>query len=377
MKIGIITQPLHINYGGLLQNYALQQTLKMLGHTPVTLRRNHLGIHTTSPVRQLRWKIKRTFKKLIGRKYPPSYNELSIIHKHCEQFVQDNIYTTPVLKDERSLRSTCNTEHFDAYIVGSDQVWRPAYSDDIYTDFLKFCSHKQGIRRIAYAASFGVDEWEFSKEQTKECSRLAKLFDAVSVREESGITLCKQHLGIEATHLLDPTLLLDKEHYTQLARKAGETSSPGNLFCYILDPDDSKRETIAQIEQALSLKSFQVKAKKDIWLLKRGTNIDDLVVPPPTKWLQAFDDAQMVLTDSFHGCVFSIIYNKPFWVITNPRRGNARFHSLLKMFNLQNRIIDINNIGVAQLSAPIDWQAVNNIRKAMQQKSLQFLKDNL
>ena len=377
MKIGIITQPLHINYGGLLQNYALQQVLKSLGHDTITLRRNHLGVHTAGTVRRLRWKIKRAFKRLIGRKYPPSYEELSTIHKHCQQFVLNNINATAVIKDEKELQQYIEQHPLDAYVVGSDQVWRPPYSNNIYTDFLAFCQHKKGIKRVAYAASFGVDEWEYTPKQTKECTRLAKMFDAVSVREESGVTLCNKYFGIEATHLLDPTMLLPQEHYTQLTVKAGEQQSPGNLFCYILDPNDSKTAAIAQMEQTLSLKSFQVKAKEDIWLLKRGTNINDLVVPPPTQWLRAFADAQMVLTDSFHGCVFSIIYNKPFWVITNEKRGNARFDSLLKMFNLQSRIIDLNDTKNHDFTAPIDWQSVNSIKERMQQKSLQFLKDNL
>ena len=377
MKIGIITQPLHINYGGLLQNYALQQVLKSLGHDTITLRRNHLGIHTAGKVRRLRWKIKRAIKKFIGLKYPPSYDELTTIHKHCQQFVIDNINATAVIKDEKELQQYIEQHPLDGYVVGSDQVWRPRYSTNIYTDFLAFAQHKQGIKRVAYAASFGVDEWEYNPKQTKECARLAKMFDAVSVREESGVSLCNSYFGVEATHLLDPTMLLTQEHYSQLAIKAGEQQSPGNLFCYILDSDDSKTATIAQIEETMKLTSFQVKAKEDIWLLKRGTDINDLVVPPPTKWLRAFDDAQMVITDSFHGCVFSIIYNKPFWVITNEKRGNARFHSLLKLFDLQSRIIDIDNTKDFDFSAPIDWQAVNSIKESMQQKSLQFLKENL
>ena len=88
-------------------------------------------------------------------------------------------------------------------------------------------------------------------------------------------------------------------------------------------------------------------------------------------------DAEMVFTDSFHGCAFSIIFNKPFWVIGNKERGNARFDSLLKQFNLENRRFDINEINKIDLTQPIDWEKVNTIKKEWQEKSLNFLKENL
>ena len=88
-------------------------------------------------------------------------------------------------------------------------------------------------------------------------------------------------------------------------------------------------------------------------------------------------DAKMVFTDSFHGCVFSIIFNKPFWVIGNTERGNARFDSLLKIFNLQDRLISPDDINKTDLTLPINWEKVNSIKKEWQEKSFNFLKNNL
>ncbi len=88
-------------------------------------------------------------------------------------------------------------------------------------------------------------------------------------------------------------------------------------------------------------------------------------------------DAKMVLTDSFHGCVFSIIFNKPFWVIGNKERGNARFDSLLKLFNLEDRRIDLNKINGIDITKEIDWEKVNTIKNEWQEKSLTFIKENL
>lgn len=377
MKIGIITQPLDVNYGGLLQNYALQQVLHSLGHDVYTINRRLPDIYTCRLDVFLRWALKRYIRKLIGWEYLRSRKEYNIIKQNCTKFIKENIRTTKIFNNNKEVKSIIKKEKFDTYIVGSDQVWRPCYSNNIYNDFLDFCQKKTNVKRLAYAASFGVSEWEFNEEQTAECSRLAKLFDAVSVREDSGIALCKEHLCVEAIHVLDPTLLLEKEDYIKLVEKACEPVSNEDLFCYILDNNESIEKSIQNIENRLSLKSFQVKAKNEKWMLKRGKDIKDHIIPSPTKWIRAFMDAKMVFTDSFHGCVFSIIFNKPFWVIGNKYRGNARFDSLLKQFNLESRRFDISEMNNIDLTQPIDWKKVNTIKKEWQDKSITFLKNNL
>lgn len=377
MKIGIVTQPLAVNYGGLLQNYALQQVLTRLGHDVYTINKDTNGRHSASwDKRFLSW-TKQKIKKLIGKPYSPSYKEFFYIRRHCIGFVEQNISTTPIFKNQKELSSIIKNYNFNAYVVGSDQVWRPYYSQNIYNDFLDFCQEEKGIKRISYAASFGVDEWEFNEEQTKECSRLAKLFDAISVREESGIALCENHLGVEATMVIDPTMLLEKEDYIDLVEKAYEKLSYGDLFCYILDNNEQINKAIRNLEQNEELKSFQVKAKKTGTTFIGDVNWEDYVTPSPTKWLRAFMDAKMVFTDSFHGCVFSIIFNKPFWVIGNKSRGNARFDTLLKLYDLENRKVDISNIDNVDFTAPIDWDAVNLIKREWKDKSMNFLKRNL
>lgn len=377
MKIGIITQPLHINYGGLLQNYALQQVLTRLGHEVYTINKNTLGIYSATWYKRLKFSIKQNIKKNIGKQYFPLHKEWLYIRQHCARFVEQEIKTTPMFKTQKELKAIIEKCNFDAYVAGSDQVWRPCYSQNIYNDFLDFCQEKSGIKRVAYAASFGVDNWEFNEEETKKCSELAKLFNAISVREDSGMHLCKEHLGVEAIHVLDPTMLLEKEDYIELVNKVNEKPSNGNLFCYILDNSEEIQKAIIGIEQKEELKSFLVKAKNTKLTIAKNENIEDHVIPSPTKWLRAFMDAKMVFTDSFHGCVFSIIFNKPFWVIGNKERGNARFDSLLKQFNLESRRVDINDIDNIDFTAPIDWNEVNTVKKEWQEKSVTFIKENL
>ena len=129
--------------------------------------------------------------------------------------------------------------NYDAYVVGSDQCWRPRYNAFLSSMFLDFVKGEK-TKRIAYAASFGTDQWEFTQEMTSICVPLAQKFDFVSVREDSGLKLCKEHLGVNAVHVLDPTLLLTKEDYTHLIKAENEPQSKGTLFNYILDPDAAK-----------------------------------------------------------------------------------------------------------------------------------------
>lgn len=371
MKIGILTQPLEINYGGLLQNYALQQVLSRLGHEVYTINRNsRLRLH-------VRYTIKQIVRGLLGLPRDILYWEQLKIRKHCRAFVQKNITTTALVKTPSKLHEIVHRYHFDGYLSGSDQVWRPCYSENIYNDFLDFCQAEQGVKRIAYAASFGVSEWEFSEEQTRECKRLVKLFDAVSVREDSGITLCRDHLGVDAIHVLDPTLLLDKGDYIHLVEESQEPASSGELFCYILDESQAIASAIQALSARLSLRPFEVRAPKTDYHHQRRVNISDYVVPSPTKWLRAFMDAKMVFTDSFHGCVFSIIFNKPFWVIGNSERGNARFDSLLRLFGLESRRISLSDIDSIDLNTPIDWDSVHARLAECRKVSMDFLSASL
>ena len=239
---------------------------------------------------------------------------------------------------------------------------------------LDFAEANKDVKKIAYAASFGVDKWEFSDEETKIAKHLLPLFDAVSVREDSGVTLCENYLGVQAEHVLDPTMLLDKEDYISLIKAECEPQSEGNLFTYILDSSEHKQKIVDNLADKLKLKPFEVQPKykhpsKDN--IKK--NIEDCVYPAVTKWLRAFYDAKFVVTDSFHGCVFSIIFNKPFIAIGNKDRGLARFKSLLSLYRLENRL---NNVNPDSLDI-IDWSFVNNSRTNFKEKSLHFLNSNL
>lgn len=382
MKIGILTQPLRNNYGGLLQNYALQAVLKQKGHDVVT-------IDWVWPTNEVT--LKSTIKKIIKlilcvvsfgkigkpkKSYLPTTEEDAIIHKNVYHFAQTYISSTSKTDNPKIFAANAISENCDAFVVGSDQCWRPLYNmsflPKMYLDFVK----SDKVKKVSYAASFGTDNLEYNHKQTTFCSRLAKDFDLITVREKSGVSLCKEQLGVEAKHVLDPTMLLEKEDYIKLIEEEKEPRSKGTLFQYILDPTEQASTFIMNVAKENSLIPFMVlpKYKEEYRTLQHvKESIDDCVYPSVTAWLRAFMDAEMTIVDSFHGMVFSIIFNKPFWVIGNKTRGMSRFLSLLEQFDLQDRLLDIANLTNVDVNKPIEWEKVNNKRQALKEQSLRLL----
>ena len=363
MKIGILTQPLHNNYGGLLQAYALKEVLQSLGHEVIIINRQSKKVSTFRKYGSVVKSI------LIGRTIAPNVllNESfkEEISRETRKFREKYIPNLTHLITDNEGMQDLNNMGFDAYVVGSDQCWRPRYSPNIRNYFLDFAINDNRVKRIAYAASFGVSHWEFTDEDTDVCSELLKKFDAISVREDSAIDLIKNKLGRDdAIHVLDPTMLLSKEHYNDLVESEKSPVSPGNLNVYVLDKTPEKDKLVRQIEAKLQLKAFEVLPVKRLNEQKvtKG-NIEDFVYPNPAAWIRGFHDAKFVVTDSFHGTVFSILHNVPFIVIGNIERGLSRFQSLLKMFGLEDRLItDVDSVNIDNFANKnIDWSRVNKI----------------
>lgn len=224
MRIAILTLPLHTNYGGILQAYALQTVLERMGHTVMVIFcRNipryyiYLSNLKTAVLRVLgnrnrKWK---TYGK--DKDAPVTYN-----------FFREKINLTQPVYNVKSF--LINKYRIDGIVVGSDQVWRPPYVRNIYTYYLNFAK-KYPVKKIAYATSFGTSEWEYTKKEELKCSSLIPKFDKVTVREKEGITLCKEHFGIDASLVLDPTLLLEIEDYNELCKSV--PSKQPFIGCYI------------------------------------------------------------------------------------------------------------------------------------------------
>lgn len=380
MKIGILTQPLKTNYGGLLQAFALQVVLKRMGHEVWTV---DLPIRRTF-YRDCKGIIGRLVLKYLFRRKDvdnilplrPTKSEFEVIAQHTNKFIKKNIQTTDRVSLVENI-TVLEKYNFDAYIVGSDQVWRPRYSPGITTFFLDFLSEDKKTKRIAYAVSFGVDSWEYKSNLTEKCRILAQKFDAISVREDSGIQLCKRYLNVNAKHLVDPTMLLNQEKYISLVNKEDLPKREKSLMVYVLDNTIEKESMVQKVTNQLNLTINSVMPKTE-YSKESRKNLNDCIFPSVTLWLKVFIDAHFVVTDSFHGTVFSIIFNKPFIVIGNKERGLSRFSSLLKMFGLENRLVSsLDDLTTELIETPIDFKKVNRIRKEQQRIAIDFLNSAL
>lgn len=382
MKIGILTQPLHSNFGGLMQAWALQHKLVEMGHEAIIINRVHNPNNHRKPLwYRILSKVKNEVYIALDKR--KRYLKVSAkLKDYSEQNVKEfrkNRYEgiSPDIMTDDELIDYVSKQKFDAYIVGSDQVWRPCYSPNLMTYFLDFARENDNVKKIAYAASFGVDNWELSTKETKEAAQLAPLFDLITVRESSGVKLVKEYFHCEATQVLDPTMLFDKKDYINLVENSTCQlhNSDGELFCYILDTNNALDDALENCSSALGVKPYFCNYKIPLRRIEEGQKFEDCIVPPVEQWLKSFNDAKMVVTDSFHGCVFSIIFNKPFWVVTNVGRGSARFSSLLKQFNLEDRIV--SNPSQVDWLKPIDWDIINNLRTQLAEKSKELLINNL
>lgn len=370
-KIAILTQPLGHNYGGIIQNYALQKMLKDMGHQPETI--NRVGNRHTSKIRSILSKAKQFINKHLLGKNILTKKDRERISNNNVKFLNKYINRSRLINTDKDLAEYFKNNTFDGVIVGSDQTWRPKYSPNIYNYYLDFLKDNNQIKKLAYASSFGTADWEYTEEQTQVCQRLAQQFDAISVREHTGVDLCREKLGVEAIHLLDPTLLLTADDYSQIINQPKINKG---LFTYVLDESLEKQDFIKSIAKQLNLTQHTNQAQKFDANVKRP--IKELIIPPLEGWLQGFRDADFVVTDSFHGTVFSIINKKPFIALVNAERGTSRFESILSKLGLEERMIyDVNSFDMNLLNKNIDYEAVHQKLGILREESLNFLKNNL
>lgn len=366
MKINIITQPLYVNYGGTLQNFALQSVLRRLGHEPLTVNGAANPPGFSGGWREmLNWKLwAKTALNGLNRLrglYPSPFINPNTHARREWEFSQSfkNFEDKHIAKVDvkRPFSPDTAAQHpADLWIVGSDQVWRPWCTPDIPNFFFDFLP--SDTPHIAYAASFGVDQWELSPEDTQKARELVKRFRALSVREASGVSLCREHLSAKAEHLLDPTLLLTDADYRKLTkpedvllpksvlkrynRKSHRKNHrrlqtkiyysdtnysggfpPDYIAAYILDPTPEKLTQLKEIYDEYGLPIQRIG-------MMRRHGFDTV-----EQWLATLDEAAMVVTDSFHGTAFSVIFDRPVRVLSNDLRGNSRLQSLIDTLHLK------------------------------------------
>ena len=292
--------------------------------------------------------------------------------RFLQAFVREHIHQTKPLFSSQELGQAAEEGKYDSFVVGSDQVWREQYAPEITDYFLGFLPGSDRRPKVVYAASFGLGRVGISDEKLERCRQLSQKFTSVSVREQSAVRLAKEVLAVDARWVLDPTLLLSAEDYQFDGRSTGKNWA--GVATYILDGNETKSQVVGDVSTSLSL---PVKAMSLSPQAEDGQQ-DDML--PVEEWLRAFAQADFVVTDSFHGCVFSIIHRKPFIAIANEGRGIDRFTSLLGYFGLQDRLVfsmEDYRQKRSSLLAPIDFAPVAEKLAQAQETSLAFLKEAL
>ena len=360
MKIGILTLPLRGNYGGVIQAYALQTFLKKNGIDAYLVDR----IWDRAKNEGLLHKIQRiVFHKLIWRR----------VIEFSYKTIQPR---TNLVSSQDDMRVLGNMD-FDAFVVGSDQVWRVEFTGGVKNNYFLDFVAKDDVKRVAYAASFGTGEWAGSKEHTRQIKALLQRFKAVSVREKSGVALCQDLFGVSAEHVLDPTLLLDANDYQSLITAEYKNKLKSTLITYVLDKNPKERTLINEIAKTKGLRIKSINVKKDPNGLRNRIPIDfyNYIYPSMYQWLRGFRDAEFIITDSFHGTVFSIIFQKQFIVLGNEHRGLARFLSLLDALGLSDRLVTTQNRDqiIKIVNKRIVYSEVDKLLEIERGKSKRFL----
>lgn len=362
MNILIFTQQLGFNYGGILQAYALMRVLKSRGHN----------------VAFLDWY---TIPGYLWKR-PATVSSKKEMHFHGRLYLL--VRSIPRRIESRKLLSFAKktfpkkfvkewnislVHGIDAVVVGSDQVWRPRYNGRFLTHaFCDYFSSSQA-KKIAYAASFGTDENEFSDEQVEAIRPLLRDFNQISVRERSGVALLGKIFEVSSEHVLDPTLLLDKEDYMRLAHIKPGTKPKGGLLTYILDESDEINALVKRVSKDRGLKTFRCNSEFE----NPQAPIWKKMQPSVQSWIKAFYDADFVIADSFHASVFSLIFRKPFIIIGNKNRGMSRFSSLFEQFDCLHCLLSSASDYSSSVDYCIDEVRYEQILDEGRKLSLAFL----
>lgn len=364
MKLTILTLPFNDNYGGVLQSAALQYYLKTKNFDVQTFK--------WIPTQGLRHRLGWLFYYFRNRCCPFSALAKLLNGKahYFRSFMRKHLKET-TLQFSTKIK---NPLKYGTWVVGSDQVWRCDFIKRNPTFwFLAFLPKEIRNKSISYAASLGNSEWTFDKDLTQQVVCWAKDFKSISVREDKGKELCYEHLGVHSTVVPDPTMLLQACDYDKMIAETindyPKDYQTIHIAYYILDMTQEKKRYINDLENKIGTKAIN---------LMYNPSLDSKLVlkRPIEQWLDIISKAQLIITDSFHGCVFSCIYNTNFVVFQNSTRGSSRFETLLTRLNLTNRIVD-PKCSSNFPEEPINWDEVNEKITQFREIGEKFLEENL
>ncbi len=366
MKVALIPLKYNeLNYGGLLQFYALQKTVEAIGYEFDILKVDAERLVCPSRVSpKIRFKrfVKRMLNVFLNKKTQSGIWEQKIAQRAK---VMDE-FEKKFFGEFAELNAT-DISSYDAVICGSDQIWNPTCAKE--RTFLKFVPEK--INKVIYAASFGCDE--LTQEQKAIYKPLIERLEHVSVRELSGKPLIESFVSrSDIEVVLDPTLLLNKEEWEKLTHPV---EYKNYMFTYFLGKCEQHVEYLKDFAKKNSLTIVNIISEN----FSDGIEFGDinLYAASPHEFLSLIKNADIVFSDSFHACVFATIFNKKFYVFKrkNGERMIGRIETLLKNFGLPARIV--NDWSKVSLSSSIDYLDFQQKQNVLAEKSISFLKKSV
>lgn len=359
MKIGIMTYHRAVNYGAILQTYALNKVLSKLNCDCEVIDYRCSKIEDNYKIKSLSEcrNLKDIAKSLIYRKTKKE------VYNKFEEFRNTYLKLSRPYNNYNELLST--NDIYDKFICGSDQVWNYAGTNFDKAYFLDFV--KDTHKRNSYAASFGFET--IPEEYKEKYVELLSKFNNISVREKQGREIVKALINRDAEVLIDPVLLLSKEEWSQIAINFKNQKDYILLYIFELTPAIKKFAQNLSRETGCEIVYIPVGFKINMPL-----NVFYAKDVGPREFLGLFLNAKYVITNSFHGIAFSINFNKEFFVdlLNKSQKVNSRIENILGLFDLRNRYID-NAINDDFLTT-IYYGTVNNILTVERNKSLDYLK---
>lgn len=356
MKVGIFTFPNSTSYGAELQMYALYEYVARLGHTPEII-----NYHNAYMKAQRHTSSHNPLKAAVGQLLHHR------LYRNFRRFEKNAMIRYPAKSFSDPARLPELAKRYDAVICGSDQVWNPDITGGDLSYFLNFCG--EDTRRVAYAPSFGVESLsaEFAAQVRSELER----FDSLSVREMAGQTLIRELSGREAALVLDPTLLLRYSDWAHLEREHPLAQGDYILY-YTIRSSPALWKKARAFSEKTGMKLVVVGGNPIKAALRKEENVEYAVDIGPDQWLYLLRHARYVVTNSFHGTVFSIIFSRDFYVELSSLT-NSRLAQITQALGLTDRIV-----GEKPLEATaVDYTVTNQLLPQMRRASMDYLKEAL
>lgn len=333
MKVGILTFPNSTSYGATLQMYALYKKVNDLGHDAEIINYFNAFMKAEKHMRKVdKLDLRRTLRHWAKRAL--HYR----LEKAFRDFEKSNmvLYPKKAVTDKAALPDIGN--RYGAVICGSDQVWNPNITDTDLSFFLDFCG--KGVRRISYAPSFGIDD--FSREFSDLIRPEIAAFDSLSVREAVGREYIKSEFGRDAQLVCDPTMLLSAEEWSTVEREY-PIGSEGYILFYTIKKSEKLMDYCRTLSEKTGLKIITVGGNILKKIKSENKKIEYAVDISPEQWLYLVHNATCIVTNSFHGTAFSILYRKNFYVELSSAT-NSRLSHITDIFGLKSRIVNCNAV---------------------------------